>query len=464
MNNNQAGYSKEELEVIFHSDKWYNLDQIVSVEGVSTDSRCIAPGNIFIGIKGENHDGNEKYRDAIEGSAGLLILNEDFYDYQKVVDSGFPVIFVKNTISALGALGRHHRRRFDIPVLAVGGANGKTTTKDMISHVLSVKYTILSTSGNLNNQIGVPLTLLQLNSLHELAVIECGTNEPGEIALLSSIAEPTHGLITNIGREHLEKLIDLDGVEMEETFLYGYLRKYGGLCLINNDDERLSKYSKILDKCFTYGASQDSDLSASIAINENLNPNISFAYNKTAKTVNLKTIGYASGLNAIAAIAAGLVFELDVDELINSLETFTPDESHAYARMVLQNYSGIVVLNDCYNANPESMRMSLKTLAAFLSKGKKYAVLGDMREMGETSESEHKQLLLDAVNYADEIFVIGNEMGKASIEVQSDKITFFIDKVELGKRLKSQLNAQDIMLLKGSRGMKMEELLSYLKF
>ena len=463
MINNEATFTSDELIVLFGENNCYNFGDLTEIKGVSTDSRNIEPGNLFVALKGENFDGNTKSAIALESGARAALISDEYYLSHETELKGRSLIVVKDTVAALGKLARYHRNRFDFPVFMIAGSNGKTTTKDMVAEVLGTNYNIIRTEGNLNNQIGVPLTLFMLNQSHELAVIECGTNEPGEIAILSSIVQPTHGLITNIGREHLEKLIDLDGVEMEETFLYGFLKKHAGLGLINFDDTRLRRYSSLLDKKFIYGNSSDCDLIADVEIKDDLKTTVNFKYQNVEYQANLNTTGLASGYNAIAAIAAGLVFELSPVKIIEALEKFTPDEEHEYARMVKQEINGVIVLNDCYNANPDSMRMSLDTLAAYKTSNTKFAVLGDMLELGESSAEEHASLLEYASKKADQILLFGPQMHSAAGSITGSKIHSYPNKTKLAEELKRKVKAGDVILLKGSRGMRMETILEDLK-
>jgi UDP-N-acetylmuramoyl-tripeptide--D-alanyl-D-alanine ligase len=467
---NKAKFSYNELNVLFADELKFEKNDSDIFAGVSTDSRTIEANNIFIALRGENFDGNTKAREALEKGASVVIINKNYYESNISAFENSPVIAVDDTLKALGILAKYHRNRFDIPVIMIAGSNGKTTTKEMTSAILSKKYRLLKTEANFNNQIGVPLTLLQMNDSHELAVIEAGTNEPGEIAILSNIVAPSHGLITNIGREHLEQLIDLDGVEMEETFLYGFLKKYGGKAFINLDDRRLKKYRPHLEQNVTYGTDKEADLIADINFDENLcavielNDKRIISQNKEKFTVRLQTTGYAPALNAIAAVAIGLEFEVPIDDITAALAEYQPDRSHGYSRMALQKVAGIKILNDCYNANPDSMRMALLTLKEMQTQGEKYAVLGDMRELGESSAAEHLSLLKEVITeYKNSnVFVYGSEMAAAAKQLKSDLIKTFGSHEELAATLKGKIKEGDIVLVKGSRGMEMERIIAYL--
>ena len=215
---NTASFNHADLTAIFGVGA-SDVPKDIAVTGVSTDSRTLKPGNAFVALKGDRFDGHDHIPQAVEAGAVLIIASDDT---SSAGDT--PKIRVQDTLHALGSFGWYHRRRFHIPVIAIAGASGKTSTKDLTAHVLAQRYMVLKTIANNNNQIGTPLTLLQLTAKHDVAVIEIGTNEPGEIETLTAMVQPTHGLITTIGPEHLEKLVDLDGVEKEETALFDYLR------------------------------------------------------------------------------------------------------------------------------------------------------------------------------------------------------------------------------------------------
>lgn len=459
---NYAKFDSQTIFALFGDKSIHNFSENLTTSGVSTDSRHIEPGNIFIAIKGDTFDGNEKALDAINNGSSLVIISKEFYLNNTDSFNATSFLAVEDTLNALHLLAIHHRSRFEKPVIAIGGANGKTTTKELTATGLSSRYNVLKTEGNFNNQIGVPLTLLGMNETHQIAVIEIGTNEPGEIAVLCEIVQPTAGLITNIGKEHLEKLIDLDGVEFEETFLYGYLKNHGGIAFVNYDDERLKKYTKILDKYITYGLSEGSLLLAKISLNEFLNPIITISKDGEEFTVNMQTTGFVTGLNAIASIAVCLEYGISPEEIKYSLGNYKADDSHNYGRMRLQQKNGRTIINDCYNANPDSMRVAVDSLVSFNSESKKVAVLGDMRELGDASENEHLILLNYASSQIEQIYITGDNMLKAFSKLNCKNITHFIDKKELADSLITNTDIGDIILIKGSRGMEMEKIISFI--
>ncbi|MCX7735652.1 MAG: UDP-N-acetylmuramoyl-tripeptide--D-alanyl-D-alanine ligase [Candidatus Kapabacteria bacterium] len=460
---NLAEFNTYELSVLFGEQNLHNFTENTFCKGVSTDTRTLVEGNCFIALKGDNTDGHARIKEAFEKGASFVISEKEWFSENKNEFSTKPIITVNNTLKALGQLGNYHRNRFNCQIIAVGGSNGKTTTKDIIAYVLSGKFNILKTAENYNNQIGVPLTLLQLNENIDIAVIEIGTNEPGEISILSSIVQPTHGLITNIGREHLEKLIDLDGVELEETFLFGHLKKHNGFAFVNFDDQRLKKYSNFLDKRVTYGTDSNADINAEIQLDSMLHPIINFKYNSKSIEIKLKTIGYGTAYSAIAAFAVANHFELSEEMIKQQLESFYHTTEHIYGRMLLEKITDFTLINDCYNANPDSMALSLKVLESYKNTGKKYAILGDMLELGVSSKDEHIQVLKTASEVADLVLAYGSEMLSAKNELELKNIQHFEEKNELFDFLLNLISTDDVLLVKGSRGMKMEEIIKKLK-
>ncbi len=458
---NNAKFSFNELEVIFEKKNIINFPAEYESTGVSIDTRIIENGNIFVALKGEKIDGHSKIEDAFNNGASCCVIERSFYDELDDLQKNKAYILVNDTLDALGSLAKFYRLKFNIPIIAVCGSNGKTTTKEMIAALLSEKFNVLKTYQNFNNRIGVPLMLFQLNDSYEIAVLELGTNTPGEISILSEITMPEFALITNIGKEHLEELIDIDGVELEETSIFAKIRGRG-LAFINNDDERLKRYIMILDKYIRFGTDSESELKAKITLNNLQNPEIEFTHSKGNFTVNMNTYGYASALNAIAATSVALYFEIEDEKLKNVLESFKPLTGNGYARMSIENRNGRIIINDCYNANPSSMMVALSSLKLMDSNNVKFAVLGDMRELGDAAESEHISILNEAIASADFVVITGIEFEKAYLKLSDfkEKVIFFSDKNEIIKYLNSNSNVDDIILVKGSRGMKMEDVIA----
>ncbi len=453
---NTTQFSRSELIELFGEENVCHLPEWTV--GVSTDTRTLVSGNIFIALKGEQFDGHDVLEIACEKGAVLLILERSYCGKLSTRIESYPHIVVENTLSALGRLAEFHRNRYDIPIIAIAGAAGKTSTKDLTAQVLSQKLLTLKTEANFNNQIGVPLTLLQLTSDHEAAVIEIGTNQPGEIEILSRICSPTHGLITNIGKEHLEKLVDLDGVEREETELFRALSKKNGKILVNMDDERLCNYATDYPHAITFGIHRKAMVHASLQFNSQLQPILFFDENTVA--IQMQTIGLAAGYNAIAAAAVGFSIGMNTEEIRLGLESFTVPEAHGYGRMNVESIGTWTLINDCYNANPESMSIALQTLKLIPTNGKRIALLGDMRELGAAAANEHQTIIAEAIHNADSVIVIGDEMIAAASKFPTvQKIS---SKKECVYALRSLITKDDVLLVKGSRGMKLEDIIKEL--
>lgn len=454
---NKVQITFSELEGLFGKTLFLNVPLEKEFVGISSDSREIEDGNIFVALKGENIDGHDKVQEAFDKGAALCMVEKSWYKEHETELHEKPVLVVKSSLSALHTIANYHRKRFNIPVIAIGGSNGKTTTKELTAHLLSRKFKVLKTYENFNNQIGVPHMLFLIDSETEAAVLEMGTNEPGEIKILASLMEPTHGLITNIGKEHLEKLIDLDGVELEETLLFGELFKNNGTAFINLDDKRLKKYETILNNKVTFGHSKDADIKATISLDAEIKPVVKISYQDEKITARMKTTGLTTGLNAVCASAIALSFGLSSEELISGLESYETVVTHGYARMTLEKIGGVNLLNDCYNANPSSMKAALDTVEKIRTPGRKYIVLGDMRELGDASFVEHKKLLKNASLVADEVFIVGDEMRKAKKEVKHlQNVHLYKTKEDIIDKMLDTVKPRDFVLVKGSRGMRME--------
>lgn len=462
---NTATFNLLELKSALSAIDFINFENEINVSGVSTDSRTLEKNNIFIALKGVVFDGHDSLADAFKKEASAAIISENWFkNHKNNID--FPVIVVKDTLKALAELAFFHRIRFNFPVIAVAGSNGKTSTKELIASVLSQRYKVLKTYKNLNNQIGVPLTMLQFDNTHQAAVVEIGTNSPGEISLLSELLKPDLGVITNIGKEHLEQLIDLEQVEIEETFLFGNLMKTGGVCFINCDDQRLAKYKNILKNSITYGTdkSQKNDFNVEIELKNDLKPSLYFNINDENFVANLNAVGYAIALNATAAIPIGAYLGLTGSEIKAGLEAYRENSTEqSYARMALQNIGKFLFLNDCYNANPDSMLMSIKTLLAYKQAKKHIAILGDMFELGEATEEEHSNVLENASNSLYKVLVTGKNMEQAAQKNKRNNIIYFETLEEIANYMKKLDDIENtVFLLKGSRGMKMENIFLYL--
>lgn len=456
---NKAQFSGYELKLIFNSNNVINIEDDVIVTGVSIDTRKINDGNLFVPLKGENIDGNTLIKDAFEKGAKASLITREYYENNNSVFEKLPIVIVDDTLKGIGLLANFHRKRYDLPVVAIGGSNGKTTTKEMLSHILSVDNKVLKTYKNYNNQLGVPLMLFCLDDSYQVAVLEIGTNEPGEIAYLSELLEPTHGLITNIGKEHLEKLIDLVGVEMEETFLFGHLRKFNKMSFINYDDKVLSKYANLLETKYVFGQQDGMHMTYKIALDEELHPTLTIkTYDEKNFDIKINGIvGNIQAYNAAAAIAIAIELGEDTEIIKKALNDYVPESGNGYGRMLVEKIGNKIIINDCYNANPNSVSVALDTLSLY--DNYKIAVLGDMLELGDNTIEEHKEILEKASSIADEVILFG------SIYEGIDPVNnsrHYKDKYEIVNLLINNQNPATI-LVKGSRGMKLEEVIAGLK-
>jgi UDP-N-acetylmuramoyl-tripeptide--D-alanyl-D-alanine ligase len=436
-------------------------------EGISTDSRTVQRGNLFIALHGEKFDGHNFITKAVESGAGTVIADAKWAEANAILLSSLnlPRLIVEDTARSLGQLAKDHRRRFRIPVLVVGGSNGKTTTKEMISSVLRTKYRVLSTEGNLNNHIGVPQTLLRLERQHQIAVIEIGTNHFGEITYLCSIAEPTHVLITNVGREHLEFFGTVDGVARAEGEAFHWLREHRkskAVGFVNRDDRRLKKLSKGIRKSITYGFDKGTTTVKGKVVTLDTEARAQLEVKPKGKKVfqiRVAVPGQHNAANALAAATVGLAFRVPAKGIVRALSTFMS----ANKRMQVLKLDGITVLNDTYNSNPDSAVAALGVLGAVQSTGKKIVVLADMLELGPCAVEEHRRVgqavAKSGAKYLLTYGSLARDLHDAATTVFK---THFDQKNLLSEHLAELLAQGDVVLVKGSRGMKMEEVVAFL--
>jgi UDP-N-acetylmuramoyl-tripeptide--D-alanyl-D-alanine ligase len=434
------------------------------------DSRKIVGGEIFFALKGERTDGHNFVEEALRRGAALAVVSRAWYEenQEKFFDK---LLVVPEVLSALHTLARLYRRKFAVPIVAVGGGSGKTTTKEMIAAVLRTSYNTLATEGNLNNHIGLPLTLFGLREATEIAVLEMGMNHKGEMLELCAIAEPTHGLITNIGKAHIEFFGTLEAIAEAEGELFEWLGKSGGTAFVNADDAWVMQVADKVMQKMLYGIVTPAhpnrrevlDLYAEeIGLDERGRPTFKLATQEAEEVVKLRMSGRHNITNALAAASVGLNFGVSLAQVKAALENF--EINPALKRMAVYERQGIIIINDTYNANPESMRCSLQTLKTMQHGGKKIAVLGDMLELGALSESEHA-LLGEFISQLelDVLFVHGEAM-KATLDAAKVRMKqHFESKVQLADRLKELLQPGDAVLFKGSRSMKMEEVIEMMQ-
>lgn len=414
--------------------------------GVCTDTRNIAKDSLFVALKGENFDGNQFVEQAIKSGAKYAITSEANFANNQTI------FYVNDTLIALQNLANYHRKQFNIPVIAITGSNGKTTTKELFNVILSKKYKTLATKGNLNNHIGVPLTLLQLNHEHEIAIIEMGANHQGEIALLSKIAEPNMGLITNIGKAHLEGFGGIEGVIKGKTELYRFLQEQNGL-IVYNADNAILKEKVNHQNTLCYAFNQEADCIGNIESDQPF-LRLNYCYkNQKSITVNSNLIGLYNAENILSAICVGKYLQVEDQSIIEAIGSYAPDNSRS---QIIKSNTNTIIL-DAYNANPSSMKAALENFSK-MEASHKIVILGDMFELGESSSAEHDNIIKEAMkgNYQQRIF-IGPRFGEHKLSYDA----LFFESTLLCNAYLQSLNKSNLnILIKGSRGMKLETLLT----
>lgn len=434
--------------------------------GFTTDSRALQPGDVFFALRGERFDAHDFLADVEASGAGAAVVSRIWFQSERTHQPTMPLLVVDEPLHAFGALGRAHRRLFDIPVFAVAGSNGKTTTKELVATVLSRKYRVLKTEGNLNNQIGAPATLLRLTDEYDAAVIEIGTNMPGEIEILARMVEPTHGLITNIGREHLELLGSIQGVAEEEGALFRYLGESGGVAVVNQDDPHVVAQAEGVEKKVRYGFGDDVEIRGELrGTSATGAARLCVSTSDGSHECELQLPGVHNATNGLAAAAAGIALGVPLDEIMKALRGFEPMRGKSgYARLApMKATCGAFVLNDTYNSNPDSTRVAIATLKSMPPRkgGRRIVVLGDMKELGVTSSDEHSRLGTTlAEEGIDAAYFFGKEMRHAheTFEAAGRPSRWFDARDDLVTALRSDIKPPDSILIKGSRGMAMEEI------
>lgn len=430
------------------------------VRGVSTDSRTVQAGNLFVALLGPRFDGHEFVAAAVERGAAGAVVSREVSLPSGDSGSGVPLFLVVNTLEALQNLARIWRDRLGIPVVAVTGSNGKTTTKEMISAVLGSRFQVRKTRGNLNNLIGLPLTLLELSSEDRVAVVEMGTSGPGEIARLCEIARPDVGILTNISSAHLEFFKSLRGVQRAKAELLEHLGPEA-VAILNRDDPLVMEVAgRARGRKVTFGLDSEAEVNAAQV--RDLGIEGSEFILRTVQgvlPVRLPVPGLHNISNALAAVATGLVLGVPAEEAVGALElTCYP----SMRMQVVRHPVGFTLINDAYNANPGSMEAALRALAASRRGGKLYFVAGDMKELGEDSEAYHRRMgRLVADLGIDVLLGVGDQMRWAVEEAENRgrgrMSVYQCDHQEAGRILLRELRPGDTVLIKGSRGMTMEK-------
>lgn len=434
--------------------------------GVSIDSRRVREGDLFIAIRGENHDGHDYVLEALEKGAVAAVVKRQWLSVQKRhAVRRRPLIPVEDTVEALGSLALYHRQRLGLPVIAVTGSNGKTTAKEMIAAVLRTHYRVLRNESSLNNHIGVPLTLLRLARTHEVAVVEMGMNHAGEIAHLCSIAEPTAGVITNVGAAHLEYLGDLDAVADAKAELAEAIGPHGFLVLNANDARVAAMRERTEARTITFGFGREAEVRGEIIeFSKGIFP--VFRYNGSP-TIHLKVPGVHNVVNALAAAAVGKAMGCTPEQVLEGLESY---EGTMWRTEIIEA-GEILILNDAYNANPVSAAASLELLHNWdnAQPHRRVAVLGDMLELGEVAPQSHRRLGQKAVESEVELLIaVGDHAselvtGACEAGMSREQVVLSVDVDEAWHELEARLQPGDLVLLKGSRRVGLERLVDHIR-
>lgn len=417
---------------------------------VTTDSRNVPEGSIFFALKGENFDGNAYAKDAIEKGAAYAVIDEQEY----AEDGNGRIILVDDVLTTFQQLAKYHRCQLGTTVIGVTGTNGKTTTKELIAAVLKKKYNILYTQGNLNNHIGVPKTLLQLNKEHQIAVIEMGANHPGEIKTLAEIALPDYGIITNVGKAHLLGFGSFAGVIRTKGELYDFLRSDNGTAFINNDNPHLRGISAGL-RLIRYGQQDAEGLLVKGELME-CNPMLKFRWSPVPSPfspmeVQTKLIGSYNLDNALAAACIGTLFAVPATDICDALSDYTPSNNRS--QLTLTESNSLVV--DAYNANPTSMEAALSNFH-LMKADNKMCILGDMGELGEASAEEHQKVIGLLRKYGfDKVWLVGKEFANTDYPAHYE---IFQDVEDVKRQIADAKPQGQTILIKGSNSTKLYQI------
>lgn len=416
---------------------------------VTTDSRTVIKDSIFFALKGDAFDGNKFAISAIENGCIAAIVDDPNVQHERC-------FLVENVLSTLQSLANIHRIVLGVRVIAITGSNGKTTTKELINAVLSKKYKVFATKGNLNNHIGVPLTLLSLTKDIEIAIVEMGANHPGEIKHLSSIAEPDYGIITNIGKAHLEGFGSFEGVKNTKGELYQKMAEKNGCIFYNPEnsilDELIRKY-RLFDQAIPYGYGFESVSIGRSNEKSFLCLTVKIPNENSSISIETSLVGNYNYENVLAAITVGYYLGVPIDLIKSAIELYQPSNSRSQLVKTIKNE----VILDAYNANPSSMEVAIKNFAS-LSNSNKVLIVGEMLELGEYSLEEHKRIadLIKSIGFSKSIFI-----GRG-FENESRGFLFFMDSEACSKYLIENPIQSALILLKGSRGVKLEKIMEQL--
>ncbi len=430
----------------------------VFIEGISTDSRKVKPGELFIPIIGENFDGHSFINNAIAAGA-VAVLSDRYLDNKAI-----PYVKVSNTEEAFINIAKHYRSKFNIPAIGITGSSGKTTTKEMVAAVLSQSFNVLKNKGNFNNTIGLPHTIMELDKNHEICVMEMGMNSFGEISKLTSIVKPDTAVITNIGTAHIEYLGNRKNILKAKLEIIENFTAQNTL-IINGDDEMLKTINSKDFAVMSFGLNKNNDIFAFDCVQIN-NEGTKFYVNIEDKSqlFYIPLIGSHNIYNSLCAIAIGIQMGIKIEKIKLGLSNFKPPEMRMES---FTSKDGTIIINDAYNANPESMKAAIETLSSVRSKSRKILVLGDMLELGDYADNEHYKVgSYAALNDMDILVTIGKKsklIQKGALDNGIKKAFHFDNNQSALGYLNEEVRPFDTILIKGSRAGKMEEIAYFLR-
>lgn len=454
------GLSVRQISDILNGNTPQQSEDLLWVQpgGVSIDSRTTAKRDLFFALPGKDTDGHRFVQAAFDAGASAAVVRRDWLSAQHSTLPGV-LIGVDDPLEALQELARRYRRRFDLPVAAIVGTNGKTTTKDMAARVLQERYRVLKTEGNFNNLIGVPLTVLSLSSSHQIAVMELGMSAVGELAQLCGLADPSLGVVTNIGSAHLQFFDSVEQIASAKAELLDYLPS-SGTALLNGDDPRvMAQASRVRGRVVTFGLGQGCDFQAQ---DVELGAGHGSRFTVRDTTFDLAVLGQVNVYNALAALSLGVLEGVPLQEAAHALRDFSPSPM----RMAVLERRGILIINDAYNANPGSARAALDALCV-LSKeavGRRIAILGDMLELGPSAPDLHRELGAYAADCGlDHLALLGplsrsTYQGARDAGMSEQQVRHFSNHDSAVRWVRRCCRSGDVVLVKGSRAMKMETL------
>ncbi len=424
------------------TEQLYNLFK--ESAGVTTDSRKVGKGDIFFALWGDNYNGNKFASEALEKGALWAVIDDPLFETERT-------ILVDDCLFELQALAAYYRKVINVPVLAITGSNGKTTTKELVASIMAKKLRVHYTTGNLNNQIGVPLTILSAPPGTEMMIIEMGANHIGEIRTLCLIAKPDFGIITNIGTAHIEGFGSIDGVIKAKTELYEHLRKVNGIALYNDKNPLLTeKIFKMVNRAVPYSDPTGIDLIVD-KMPSDLNLKITATYHHQTHIISTNLFGDYNLENVKASIAAGLFLGVEMKDIADAVENYQPSNNRSQIILTKNN----TLICDSYNANPTSMSLVLEAFSG-ISAEQKLVILGDMLELGEKSEEEHIKLLNELQSYKiEKALLVGHEFQKVT---RKSGFKIFPDVPKLIDFLKSEPIKGNTILIKGSRKIGLEKI------